>query len=60
MTPTIFSNSGALTNQGFPNLERFFAPRSVAMIGASEDMQKFGGRCTRQCKFSYELKKNSW
>ncbi|HEV7264793.1 MAG TPA: acetate--CoA ligase family protein [Falsiroseomonas sp.] len=32
----------------FPDLRRFFAPRSVALVGASEDLTKFGARCLKQ------------
>ena len=39
---------GALTAHGFPDLRPFFAPKAVALLGATEDLAKFGGRCLRQ------------
>lgn len=30
------------------DLKRFFSPRSIALVGASDDLAKFGGRCLRQ------------
>ena len=32
---------------GFPDLQRFMAPKRVAFVGATEDLSKFGGRCVR-------------
>jgi len=32
----------------FPDLTRLFAPSSLALLGATEDMGKFGGRVTKQ------------
>lgn len=39
---------GPLTEHGFPDLRPFFAPKAVALLGATEDLGKFGGRCLRQ------------
>ncbi len=30
------------------DLKSFFAPRSIALVGATEDLTKFGGRCFKQ------------
>jgi len=39
----------------FPDLTRFMAPRAMAIVGATEDLSKFGGRCMRQAiDFGYE------
>jgi acetyltransferase len=39
----------------FPDLRRFFAPRQIALVGATEDLSKFGGRCMRQTMdFGYQ------
>jgi len=37
-----------MTAAVFPDLRPFFAPQSVAFIGATDDLAKFGGRCLKQ------------
>lgn len=36
------------TASEFPDLAGFFAPRRVALLGATDDLSKFGGRCMKQ------------
>lgn len=39
----------------FPDLKPFFSPKSAALVGASADLRKFGGRCLKQLvDFGYE------
>ena len=36
------------------DLQKFFSPRSAALVGATEDLRKFGGRClNRLLNFGY-------
>ena len=37
-----------MSTRDFASLARFFAPRSLALVGATDDLSKFGGRCLRQ------------
>jgi acetyltransferase len=53
--PTTPNSGAASSADGFPDLRGFFAPRQIALIGATEDLSKFGGRCMRQTMdFGYQ------
>jgi acyl-CoA synthetase (NDP forming) len=44
-----------MTDAETPDLTRFFAPSSAAVVGATEDLRKFGGRVLRRIiDFGYE------
>ncbi len=46
--PAAQNNDAAAPLVAFPDLTRLFSPRSVALLGATEDMGKFGARVTKQ------------
>lgn len=37
-----------MTSDASADLRSFFSPRSIALVGATEDLTKFGGRCFKQ------------
>lgn len=48
-------NIATESSDDFPDLTRFMAPRAMAIVGATEDLSKFGGRCVRQTiDFGYQ------
>ena len=48
------SEKSTSTIDGAPPLKKFFAPRAVALVGATDDLSKFGGLCLdRMIHFGY-------
>jgi acetate---CoA ligase (ADP-forming) len=51
------SNHLTAADRSQPKLKRLFAPSSVALVGATDDLAKFGGRCLdRMIRFGYQGK----